>query len=149
MTKEITIEDLAAESTASSGGKAAKAAADAAEGGDTGEWILELYERLEDDGMLQAIMFGPDALEPPEDAPDVDTAAADLADESGGVDVDAEVVADALEDVKDTVGDLRLSQLIKLTRENPGLVDNLLEEHLAADAAETEPLEPEDVEDED
>lgn len=146
MSKEITIEDLAAESTASSGAEAAKAAADAAEDSDTGEWILELYERLEDDGMLQAIMFGPDALEPPEDAGDVD---ADHAGEPGGVDVDAEVVADALEDVKDTVGDLRLSQLIKLTRENPGLVDNLLEEHLSADAAETEPLEPEDVEDED
>lgn len=150
MTKEITIEDLAAEATSSSGGeKAAKAAAEAAEDGDTGQWILELYERLEDDGMLQAIMFGPDALEPPADAPANDLDPGDVDAGAGGVDVDAEVVADALEDVQNTVGDLRISQLVKLTRENPGLVDNLLEEHLAADAGESEALDPEDVENED
>lgn len=147
MTKEITIEDLAAEATTSSGGgKAAKAAAEAAEDGDTGKWILELYERLEDDGMLQAIMFGPDALEPPGDAPAPDL---DPEDVGGGPSIDAEVVADALEDVQQTVGDLRISQLVKLTRENPGLVDNLLEEHLSGDAAESEEIDPEDLENED
>lgn len=137
LSKEITIEDLAAEATsaASSGGgsTAANAAAEAADE-DTGQWVLDLYERLEDDGMLQAILFGPDALEPPEtvDAPTP---------EAGGVDVDAEVVADALEDVQETVGDLRISQLVQLTRDNPELVDSLLEDHLAASAEAKSDLE--------
>lgn len=129
MSNEITIEDLAADvgaaTSSSSSSAAADAAAEAAED-DTGQWVLDLYERLEEDGMFQAILFGPDALEPPEgvEAP-----------EAGGVDVDAEVVADALEDVKNTVGDLRISQLVKLTRENPELVDSLLEDHLEAAAS--------------
>lgn len=126
MSNKITIDDLAADSGASS---AASAAADAAGDEDTGQWFLELYEKLQDDGMLEAIMFGPDAM--PDEAPPEDVDASALEDGAGDVDVDAEIVADALEDVKNSVGDLQLSQLIKLTRENPDLVDNLLEEHLA------------------
>lgn len=146
MSNRITIEDLAADSGAASSaaGEAADAAADAASDEDTGKWLLELYEKMQEDGTLQAVMFGPDAL--PDEAPPENVDASALEDgNDGGVDVDAEVVADALEDVKNTVGDLQLSQLIKLTRENPGLVDDLLEQHLAGDAASSEPTE--DLED--
>lgn len=132
MSNRITIDDLASDSgAASAAGEAAEAAADAAADEDTGKWMLELYERLQDDGMLQAIMFGPDAIPDEKPPEDVDASALEDGAGDGGVDVDAEVVADALEDVKNTVGDLQLSQLIKLARENPGLVDDLLEEKLA------------------
>lgn len=144
VSKDITLADLAT-SAGSSTSEAASAAADAADES-TGEWVLELYERLEDDGMLQAILFGPDALERPDgaDVPaDVDGAHA----AAQGGHVDAELVADALEDVKKTVGDLRISQLVELTRENPDLVDRLLEDHLE-DATDEQPA-PEDLEDED
>lgn len=148
MSKEITLENLASSAGSSSASEAASAAADAADES-TGEWVLELYERLEDDGMLQAILFGPDALERPDgaDVPaDVDGAHAAA---QGGPDVDAELVADALEDVKETVGDLRISQLVELTRENPDLVDRLLEDHLE-DATDEQPApDREDLEDED
>ena len=149
MSKEITLEDLVASSGSSGASEAASAAADAAADEDTGKWILELYERLEDDGMLQAIMFGPDAIPAPDGA-DVpaDVEAAQNGAQAGGIDVDAEVVADALEDVQNTVGDLRISQLVKLTRENPGLVDNLLEDHLAGDVDDVDDVDDlEDVDD--
>lgn len=131
MSNEITIEDLASDvggAASSSSSAAADAAAEAADE-ETGQWVLDLYERLEEDGMFQAILFGPDALEPPEGVE------AGEAGEAGGVDVDAEVVADALEDVQNTVGDLRISQLVELTRDNPDLVDSLLEDHLEAAAS--------------
>lgn len=148
MTKDITLSDLAAEAGTGGAEKAASAAADVAEEGDTGTWILELYERLEDDGMLQAIMFGPDAIAPPDGA-DVDADALEHSSQSGP-DVDADVVADALEDVQNTVGDLRISQLVKLTRENPALVDNLLAEHLSGDdGADVDDDPAEDLENED
>lgn len=123
MSREITLDDLA------SGGQEAAEQAAAAADGDGGEWVLDLYERLQDDGMLQAILFGPDAL------PEADVEAGDVpapGEQGGGgsVDIDAHVIADALEDVQATVGDLRVSQLVSLTRENPDLVDDLLEAHL-------------------
>lgn len=145
MSNRITIDDLAADSGAASSaaGEAAEAAADAASDEDTGKWMLELYEKMQEDGTFQAIMFGPDAL--PDEKPPENVDASALEQDSGGVDVDAQIVADALEDVKNTVGDLQLSQLIKLTRENPGLVDDLLEQHLAGDAGSTD--HDEDLED--
>lgn len=136
MTREITLEELA------SGGEAAEAAAEAAAEGEAGEWALELYERLQEDGMLQAILWGPDAL-PDGEAPAAPDAAALEA--GAGPTVDAETVADALEDVKEQIGDLRISQLIKLTRDNPELVDRLLEEHLASDSgADPENADPDE-----
>lgn len=151
MTDEITLSDLAADVGASDGAeKAASAAADAAGDDDTGEFLIELYDRMKDDGILQGIMFGKDAL-PPEAtaAGDVDADALERSSQSGP-DVDADVVADALEDVQNTVGDLRISQLVKLTRENPELVDNLLAEHLASDdGADVDDDPAEDLENED
>lgn len=112
----------------------AEAAADAAQeaagdGKGTGEWAMEIFDRLDDRGLLEPMLFGPDSniskQEPSDQGGD--------GEQGGGVDLDADAIADVGKTVIDTMGDVRISEVVKFAENNPEQVNQLIEQKMGAE----------------
>lgn len=97
------------------------------DGKDTGEWLVEIFDRLDERGLVEPVLFGPDSninqtpsAEPPEQDGD-------------GVDLDADAIADIGKTVIDTMGDVPISEVVKYAEQNPEQVNQLIEQKLEAD----------------
>jgi len=123
---DITLGDLAPESEAAdTSGNESNEDPDSGGDSDTGKYIVEIYEKLEDRGLIEPILFGPDSgLQEREREPDDDR------DGEAGEELNAETIADAGKTVIDTMGDVRISELVKFCESNPEQVNQLIEQQL-------------------
>lgn len=122
--------DIELGSLSEGGGEAAEAAKAAAEEATeeagTGEWLLEFTERLDDKGLLEPLLFGPENAgqsngEVPAGRPDQG---------EGPPEINAETVASIGKKVIDTMGDVKISQVVIYAEENPEQVNRLIEQEL-------------------
>lgn len=121
MAGEFSFEDLAEEA-----GEAAEATQ--APGKSTGEWISETMELLDKRGLLEPMLFGPEGAKEVQEQVN-EQAQADAGD--GGLDLDAEAIADAGEAIMDELGeDVTVAQLVQICRDNPALVNKKISENL-------------------
>lgn len=144
---DLTLNDLAGgESAGKAAAEAGKQAAEQASGKGTGEWFLELYDRLEQDGMLMPILFGDDAIASPAEGPKQDAAPenpemfsnddsetdeteAEEA-ENGVTELNAESIAGICEGIENSIGDVRISQIRAMCENRPEQVNGMIEQHL-------------------
>lgn len=127
---DISLGDLAAgaaEETASEG--AASAAADAATDESTGEWAMKIFDRLEEKGLLEPILFGPDSNIKESQTPTSESQTSDGG-ESDRRPVDADEIAEIGKTVIDTLGDVPISEVVKHAEENPEQVNQLIDKKL-------------------
>lgn len=109
---------------------ATEAAGEVAAGDEnTGEWMMELVDRLDDKGLLEPILFGKDGA-----IPDADASVADQAGEGGGEggskQFDADTLASIGKKVIDQAGDLQISQIVQLAEQHPDRVNAMIEEEM-------------------
>lgn len=129
MTGKYTLDDLVtdaggADDSGSSGGD-----------GGSGEWVMKLYDKLQSDGLVEALIFGPEAGAAPGSAPV--EAATDGGASAAGPDLDSERVKGLLLQFYDNAGmipgvsdDPTLSEVIKLVEKHPAVVDRLISQHM-------------------
>lgn len=120
----ISFEDLAAEAGA--------AAEQTQEGGKgTGEWVAETVELLDKRGLLEPMLFGPEGAKEVA-ASNQEAAEAAAADrEGGGLDLDAESIAEAGEAIMQELGDdVTVAELVSICEANPALVNKKIQEAL-------------------
>lgn len=118
---ELTIDDLAADDGASTddGGGS---------GGDTADWVGDLIDRLDEKGVLDALVAQQVGLDPSEAvAPEPDAGGADAAADAGGADLDAATVATFGKLVIDNVGDVPVSEVVKYAESNPETVERMID----------------------
>lgn len=131
---DLTIDDLAADegATVESGGGSG-------DDGDAAEWIKEVFDRLDEKGVIDAYLqqqmgADPDALA--DEAPAVDAAPADDAADAGvGTDLDADTVATFGKIVIDQYGDVPISQVVKAAESDPEAVEEAINAALGAGGA--------------
>lgn len=131
---EMTLDDLASDTAEAAGGSS---------GGDTGEWVSELYDKMSDDGYID--MFLKDYLGDERSMDEIQgndtTPPADTTDQGGAAepapDIDGETVKDVLLELYDAADsipmvsdDPKVSEIIKLIDANPDMADELIEQHL-------------------
>lgn len=138
---DLTIEDLVSEEAGEAAAEAGKQAAEAASGKGTGEWFLELYDRMQQDDVLMPILFGNDAIpndqpqprDPDEpmfnDEPDDDSENGEET-ESGVPELNAESIAGICEGIENTLGDVRISQIRAMCENRPEQVNQMIQQHL-------------------
>lgn len=117
---DIEIGELAEPSAGEATVEATEAAVE--EAGDTGEWLVELAEKLDDRNLLEPLLFGPDNT-PIAGESEPQT-------QSSTPDIDAEMIADIGKKVIDTMGDVKISQVVVYAEENPDEVNQLIERQL-------------------
>jgi hypothetical protein len=122
---DLTIQDLAADGDA--GGSSDDGGGD---GG--GEWMVDLFDRLDDRGVLDLLIAEQFDVDPSAvaDGPVEDVETDATPDPAGGDALDADTVARAGKLVIDTLGDVKMSQLVKLAEKNPEKVDRLIRQGL-------------------
>lgn len=94
------------------------------QGQSTGEWVRETVELLDKRGLLEPILFGPEGAEQvqPEPAPAADA-------EQGGIDIDAEQIAEIGEGIMGQLGpDVTVAEVVQICKDNPGLVNQQIAE---------------------
>lgn len=143
---DLTIDDLVSEETASAAAEGGKKAAEEAAGQGTGEWLLELYDRMQEDDALMPILFGKDAI-PSQPAPDAEepmfTNDENTDDETGeesaendgdaeiaGQQLNAETIAEVCIGIENTIGDVRISQIRAMCENKPENVNKMIEQKL-------------------
>lgn len=118
MSTDLTLADLAADDSSDSGSGGSD---------DTGEWLGDLIDRLDERGYLDALItrqLDLDSQPMTDDTADGEVPAG----ENGGGDVDAEAVAQFGKMVIDQVGDVPMSTVVQYAENNPEVVDNLIQE---------------------
>lgn len=145
---DLTIDDLVSEEAASAAAEGGKKVAEEAAGQSTGEWFLELYDRMQKDDMLMPILFGNDAIpsdQPapaPEDEPmftDDENTETESGEDAGENDGDAEIagqqlnaqsIAEICTGIENTIGDVRISQIRAMCENRPENVNQMIENKL-------------------
>lgn len=130
---DISMSDLAASSAGETASGAAEAAADAATDESTGEWAMKIFDRLEEKGLLEPILFGPESNISETQTPAGEGQTTEGG-ESGEVAVDADQIAEIGKTVIDTLGDVPISEVVKYAESNPEQVNQLIEQQLEGDA---------------
>lgn len=103
------------------------AAEEAADDDSTGEFLIRAMEMMDSKGLLEPLLFGPEQASNIQQAsPDPESGDGD----DGGEQIDATVIADVGKQVIDTVGDVPISEVVKMAENNPEQVDMLIQEHL-------------------
>jgi hypothetical protein len=98
----------------------------------SGEWVVELVDRLDEKGMLDAILFGP------ENAAKLDQGNAperSVEQDGDGEPIDADAIdADAIaslgKKIIDTAGDRKISEIVYMAEQRPEQVNQLINEHM-------------------
>jgi hypothetical protein len=127
---DLTIDDLAADegATVESGGSG--------DGGDSAEWIGDLIDRLDEKGVLDALIaqqVGADPEALAGEAPEVES---DHAGDAGvETDLDADTVATFGKIVIDQYGDVPISQVVKAAESDPEAVEEAIDAALGAGGA--------------
>lgn len=100
------------------------------DGGGSGEWVMDLVDRLDEKGYLGPLIFGPDAAEI--DDMDRQEPAPDAGADMGADDVKGALlqVYDRAEQIPGLSDDPTVGELIKLIDGNPEMADQLLNEYL-------------------
>jgi len=114
---DIGLDDLTSE--------AAQTASDAAAAADqsTGEWIADTVKLLDQRGLLEPLLWGPDHLPTAKEQPD------QLAQDSGNLGISAHTIAEAGRGVMDHLGaDVTVAELVEICENNPAMVDQQLEQ---------------------
>lgn len=101
----------------------------------SGEWVVDLVDRLDEKGMLDAILFGP------ENAAKLDQGNAperSLEQDGDGEPIDADAIdADAIADlgkkIIDTAGDRKISEIVYMAEQRPEQVNQLISEHMGGE----------------
>lgn len=138
---DFTLDDLATTESASTAADAGKQAAEQASGENTGEWFLQLYEKMQDDGVLMPILFGEDAMpSQPAQQPATDNTEMFSNDESddteaeatenGVPELNAESIAGICEGIEGSIGDVQISQIRAMCENRPEQVNAMIEQHL-------------------
>lgn len=123
---DISFEDLAAEA-----GAAGEAAAGGGTEKGTGEWVSETVELLDKRGLLEPMLFGPEGAQQVQEQHQADAEAAAAESDDGGLDLDAESIAEAGRAVMDQLGDdVTVADLVEMCENNPGLVNKQIQENL-------------------
>jgi hypothetical protein len=124
---DLTIDDLAADegATVESGGSG--------DGGDSAEWVTDLIDRLDEKGVLDALIAqqvgaDPEALAAEAPAVEADHGGADAA-EAG---IGADDVARIGKVVIDQYGDVPISQVVKAAESDPEAVEEAINAALGA-----------------
>lgn len=123
---DISLGELAAD-TVDPNGDSSESSESSEDGKATGEFLLEVYERLDEKGLVEPILFGPDSNISQRDAEPVEQGGGEGDDDP---DLDAEVIADAGKTVIDTLGDVRVSELVKYAENNPEQVNQLIDQQV-------------------
>lgn len=124
---DLTISDISAGNSAetdTSGGETATE-----DEKSTGEWLVEIFDRLDERGLVEPVLFGPDSnisKQTPDGQP---------AEQGGGdgMELDADAIADVGKTVIDTMGDVPISEVVKYAEKNPEQVNQLIEQKLEGD----------------
>lgn len=126
MSRDITFSDLAESAAA----EATEAATQPEK--DTGDWLAETVELLDKRGLLEPILFGPEQAA--EVQQQVQEQAAEQVEQAGGMDLNAETIANTGERVMDQLGDdVTVAELVQICRDNPSLVDKKIADALGGD----------------
>lgn len=108
------------------------AAQDASSSGGTadGQWVKETIELLDQRGLLEPILFGPDQAPPPgAEQPDQGGSGEESA--PGSPDLDARTIEEAGYAIMDQLGeDVKVAEVVEICENNPQMVNQQLEEHL-------------------
>lgn len=131
---DISLKDLSAGEVAQDPQKAkaaTEAAGEAAEAEKgTGEWLSEVIDKLDEKGLIEPILFGPDSNISQESSPDQ---AANVDPKEAPAEIDAEQIAKFGKLTIDYVGDVPISEIVKLAEEEPEKVNQLIETQLGGD----------------
>lgn len=128
MSREMTLAELAGEAAQETATDAAtEAAAETAqEAGESSlKWGLELYEKMQSDGTLELLLFGPENVEKPEMAPETPTPESNEMDPTEAL--NAETIGNVCELVIDKVGDKRLSEVQEACEQRPATINSVIE----------------------
>lgn len=137
---DLTLEDLVSEPEPAS----TEVATEAVEAVETtasdeagGEWLLELWDRLDDKGMIEPLLFGPEAGQQgpreqaqPQHDPNPIEEENSLSEETeasqDGSDLDADDLAQFGKMVIDYSGDLKISEIVKMAEREPETVNMMI-----------------------
>jgi hypothetical protein len=127
---DLTIDDLAADegATVESGGSG--------DGGDTAEWVTDLIDRLDEKGVLDALIAQQVGADPEALAAEAPAVESDHAADAGvETDLDADTVATFGKIVIDQYGDVPISQVVKAAESDPEAVEEAIDAALGAGGA--------------
>lgn len=143
MSREMTLAELAGEAAQETATEAATEAATetAQEAGESSlKWGLELYEKMQNDGTLELLLFGPENVEKPK--PDMAPETPETTESMDPSDaLNAETIGNVCELVIDKVGDKRLSEVQAACEERPATINSVIEmygDELVADGPAVE-----------
>lgn len=133
MSRDLSLEDLAGGSSGSSGGSTG--AADSS----TGEWLTDLYDRVQKDGYLD--MFVEQYIGETREMSEIQSDSQQQTETTETTDMAADISADKVqelllklydhsEQVPGLSEDPKLSEVIKLVDANPEMADKLIQQYL-------------------
>jgi len=125
---DVTLDDLV-----DSAGDAAEEAAEGS-GKGTGEWVKETVQLLDERGLLEPMLFGPEGAQEVREQYQADAeTAANASGEDGddGLDLDAGTISEAGQAIMDELGeDVKVADLVTMCENNPELVNKKIHENL-------------------
>jgi len=124
---DISLSELAPETATEAATETATEAA-AEDGQSSSDFLLEIVDRLDEKGILEPALFGPDKAQ---ELNKENTQPVKSGDKSGSKDpkIDADKIAELGKKVIDSVGDVKMSQLVKYAEANPEEVNQLLNQY--------------------
>lgn len=109
------------------------------DGRGSGEWVVDMIDKLDEKGMLDAILFGPEGAAQLSGA-DSGVERSDDGDGGEAIDadgLDADTIAQLGKQVIDTAGDRKISELVYLAENRPEKVNQLIQQNFGGSEDET------------